>query len=121
MRALYFLVKHTLPHTTLYGPLLDFCMLQGCDYLSSLHVTGNAHYRSEQIIQDFLAELDAQINSEQLQASPYIALMADDISVSKETDLVCSICSFKCAFLKPVTDTSCSNQAELLLPMCLLI
>ena len=57
---------------------------------SSLHVAGNAHYRSERIIQEFLAELDVQINStilEQLQASPYIALMADettDISVSKE-------------------------------------
>lgn len=83
-------MKHALPHTTLYGPLLDFCSFQGCDYLFSLKVGGNAHYRSEQIIQEFLNELDAQISStilEQLQRSPYIALMADettDISVSKE-------------------------------------
>ena len=34
MRTLYFLVKHALLHTTLYGPLLDFCTLQGCDYLT---------------------------------------------------------------------------------------
>ena len=31
IRTLYFLVKHARPHTTLYGPLLDFCSLQGCD------------------------------------------------------------------------------------------
>ena len=89
MRTLYFLVKHALPHTTLYGPLLDFCTLQGCDYLSNLHIAGNAHYRNQRIVQEFLAELDAQISTilEQLQTSPYIALMADettDISVSKE-------------------------------------
>ena len=90
MRTVYFLVKHALPHTTLYSQLLDFCSFQGCDYLSSLNVGGNAHYRSEQIIQEFLTELDAQTSStilEQLQRSPYIALMADettDISVSNE-------------------------------------
>lgn len=37
LRSLYFLVKHSLPHTTLFGPFLDFCILQGCEYLSSLH------------------------------------------------------------------------------------
>ena len=88
MRTLYFLVKHALPHTTLYGPLLDFCSLQGCDYLSSLNIGGNAHYRSERIIQKFLTELDAQISStilEQLQRSPYInADETTDIAVSKE-------------------------------------
>ena len=90
LRSLYFLVKHSLPHTTLFGPFLDCCILQGCEYLSNLHLAGNAHYRSERVIQEFLEELGVHVFCtvlSQLQESPYIALMADettDIAVTKE-------------------------------------
>ena len=90
LRSLYFLVKHSIPHTTLFGPFLDFCILQGCEYLSNLHLAGNAHYRSERVIQEFLVELGTQVFRSmlsQLQDSPYIALMADettDIAITKE-------------------------------------
>ena len=90
MRSLYFLSKHSLPHTTLFGPFLDYCILQGCEYLSNLHLAGNAHYRSERIIQEFLAELGTEVFRgllSQLHDSPYIALIADEttnIAVTKE-------------------------------------
>ena len=38
MRSLYFPLKHSLPHTTLFGPFLDFCILQGCEYLSNIYL-----------------------------------------------------------------------------------
>ena len=90
LRSLYFLLKHSLPHTTHFGPFLEFCILQGCEYLSNLHSAGNAHYRSERVIQEFLNELGVHAFStllSGLQESPYIALMADettDIVVTKE-------------------------------------
>ena len=87
LRSLCFLVKHSLPHTSIFGPFLDFCILQGCEYLSSLHSAGNAHYRSERTIQEFLHELGTAVFSTRLQESPYIALMADettDIAMTKE-------------------------------------
>ena len=61
LRSLYFFVKHSLPHTTLFGPFLDFCILQGCEYLSNFHLAGNAHYRSERVVQEFLEELGTQV------------------------------------------------------------
>ena len=90
MRSLYFLLKPSLPHTTVFGPFLDFCILQGCEYLSNLHLAGNAHYQSERIIHEFLAEFGTQVFRgllSQLNDSLYIALMADettDIAVTKE-------------------------------------
>ena len=90
LRSLYFLVKHSLPHTTLFGPFLDFCILQGCEYLANLRSADNAHYRSERVIQEFLDELGAKRFGTMLSPlldSPYIALMADettDIGVTKE-------------------------------------
>lgn len=90
LRSLYFLVKHSLPHTTLFSPFLDFCILQGCGYLSNLHLAGNAHYRSDRVVQEFLEELGSEVFTtllSKLQESPYIALMADettDIAVTKE-------------------------------------
>ena len=35
LHSLYFLVKHCRPH--IFGPFLDFCILQGCEYFSNLH------------------------------------------------------------------------------------
>ena len=90
LRSLYFLVKHSLPHTTLFSPFLDFCILQGCGYLSNPHLAGNAHYRSDRVIQEFLEELGSEVFTtllSKLKESPYIALMADettDIEVTKE-------------------------------------
>ena len=83
-------MKHSLTHTTLFDPFLDFCILQSCEYLPNLHLAGNAHHRSERVIQEFLEELGIHKFLEpcsQLQESPYIALMADettDIAVTKE-------------------------------------
>ena len=53
LRSLYFLVKHSLPHTTLFGLFLDFCILQGCEYLPTLHLAGNAHHQSESYSRGF--------------------------------------------------------------------
>ena len=86
-------MKHSLPHTTLFGPFLDFCILQGCEYLSNLHLAGDAHYRSERVIHE---ELGTQVFStmlSQLQESPYIALMADETTYcrNKGAYLVCKV------------------------------
>ena len=90
LRSLYLLVKHSLPHTTLFSPFLDFYILQSCGYLSNPHLAGKAHYRSDRVVQEFLEVFSSEMFTtllSKLQESPYIALMADettDIAVTKE-------------------------------------
>ena len=53
-KALLWLSKEEVPHTTNFSSLLDLARQMGCDYLLHLGVSGNAKYRSERIVQEFL-------------------------------------------------------------------
>ena len=84
-----FLAKNELPHTTNFSSLVDFCINMGCSYLKELHRGGNASYRSEQVVSEFLFCLSESIKEEvllKMKNSPTISLMIDestDVAVLK--------------------------------------
>ena len=90
MECLYWLVKSEMPHTSLYGPMLEAIQFMGCDKLHHLKHGENAKYTSCRITQEFLEVMSDHIESVQLKAllnSPFYSLMVDettDISVVKE-------------------------------------
>ena len=90
MKCMYFLTKNELPHTTTFSELLDLAINLGSDYLRALRQAGNAHYRSEQIMSEFVQCLCKCIQEDvisDMQQSDSIALMVDestDISVLKQ-------------------------------------
>ena len=74
MKIIYWLAKEEVTHTTKYDSLLDLAISLGCNYLKELHVSDNAHYRSRQIVREFLQTLALQIEKDSLQelaSSPY--------------------------------------------------
>ena len=90
MECLYWLVKSEMPHTSLYGPLVQAVEFMVCDQLHNLKHGENAKYTSRRITQEFLQVMSDQIESVQLKAllsSPYYSIMVDettDISFVKE-------------------------------------
>ena len=90
LKCLYYLAKNELPHTTNFSSLIDLCVNMGCDYMKELHQGGNASYRSEQVISEFLFSLSDTIRQEvmsKMRNSPTISLMIDestDVSVLKQ-------------------------------------
>ena len=90
LRCMYFLTKNQLPHTTTFSELLDLAIDLGSDYLRALQQAGNAHYRSEQMMCEFVQCLSKciqeKVTSDMLQ-SDSISLMVDestDVSVLKQ-------------------------------------
>ena len=80
-------------HTTKFASLMQLCTNLGADYLTELHLGGNAHYTSEQIIADFLHCLSTVIEDllTLLKQSSFYALMIDEsteVSVLKQSVLV---------------------------------
>ena len=110
MECLYWLVKSEMPHTSLYGPMLEAVRFMGCNKLIHLHHGENSKYTSRRITQEFLHVMSGHIEEVQLRAllsSPYFSLMVDettDISVMKEMVLyarfVSSTSSVTSYFLK---------------------
>ena len=54
LKCMYFLTNNELPHTTTFSELLDLAIDLGSDYLQALRQAGNAHYRSEQIMYEYV-------------------------------------------------------------------
>lgn len=74
MKCLYFLVKHEMPHTTLFSPLRDFSIMMGNEKLSLLDRSKNVNYRSEQTIQEMLEAINCVMEAdviEEVSASPF--------------------------------------------------
>lgn len=73
---------------------MQLCTNLGADYLRDLHLGGNAHYTSEQMIAEFLHCLSTVIEEDMLtllKQSSFYALMIDertDVSVLKQLVLV---------------------------------
>ena len=81
LKCMYFLTKKGLPHTTTFSELLDLAIYLGSDYLRALRQAGNAHYRSEQIMGEFVQCLSKCMQSDS------ISLMVEestDVSVLKQ-------------------------------------
>ena len=96
-RSLYFLVKHHIPHTTMFEGLITLQIENGDIKLKNHreNCPRNATYESYATVVDLLASISKILESNLLssfQASPYFSLMADestDIS-SKEELSVCA-------------------------------
>lgn len=90
LKCVYFLVKSELPHTTNFSGLLDLAISLGCDYLRNLRQGGNASYRSDQIIAEFVQSLYDCVNErvlERMHKSDSISLMIDestDVAILKQ-------------------------------------
>ena len=90
LKCMYFLTKHELPHTTTFSGLLDLAIDLGSDYLRSLRQAGNAHYRSEQIMSEFVQCLARCIQEDviaKMRGSDTVRLMIDestDVSILKQ-------------------------------------
>ena len=50
LNCMYFLIRNEISHTTNFSGLIDLAIDLGSDYLCTLRQSGNAHYRSEQIM-----------------------------------------------------------------------
>ena len=87
---MYFLTKREIPHSTNFSALIDLAISLGCDYLWELHRGGNATYRSEQIIAEFVECLSSTIQENvlsKMHQSKSISIMVDestDVSVLKQ-------------------------------------
>ena len=90
LKCLYFLAKNELPHTTKFATLLDLAINLGCDYMKELRRGGNASYRSEQTVSEFLFSLSDCIKQDiltKMHKSSTISIMADestDIAILKQ-------------------------------------
>ncbi|XP_046555327.1 zinc finger protein 862-like [Haliotis rubra] len=80
-KVLYFLIKHHLPHMTLFKPLVNLCVELGAKNLANLSQAKNATYTSHVIIQDFI-DSQSDIVEEKIQAkmrsSESYGLMLDE-------------------------------------------
>ena len=90
LKCLYFLAKNKLPHTTKFATLLDLAINLGCDYMKELRRGGNASYRSEQTVSEFLFSLSDCIKQDiltKMHKSSTISIMTDestDIAILKQ-------------------------------------
>ncbi|KAE8293775.1 hypothetical protein D5F01_LYC06711 [Larimichthys crocea] len=90
LRAMYWLTTNEIPHTTNFSSLLDMMRGLGLSYLSHLNKAGNAHYTSEEIMQEMVQVLSDEprqhiFNS--MRKSRYFSLLIDettDIAVAKQ-------------------------------------
>ena len=79
LKAVYWLAKEEIAHTTKYASLIDLAKSLGCDYLKELNVGRNATYTSEMIIAEFLKCLPSVIEerlSSSIKTSPYIVFIS---------------------------------------------
>ena len=90
LKYLYYLAKNELAHTTNFSSLIDLCINMGCNYMKELRRGGNASYRSEQVISEFLCTLSDTVKEvvmTKMRDSPTFSLMIDestDVSVLKQ-------------------------------------
>ena len=81
LKCLYFLAKNELPHTTNFSSLLDLAISLGYDYMKELCHGGNASYRSEQTMAEFLFSLYKCIKKNvmtEMHRSSSISIMVDE-------------------------------------------
>lgn len=94
LKMVYWLAKEEVTYTTKFTSLMQLSISLGVDYLRALHLGGNAHYTSDQVIAEFLHCLSAVIEEDMLTSlrqSAYYTLMTDestDIAVLKLLVLV---------------------------------
>ncbi|XP_046571837.1 zinc finger protein 862-like [Haliotis rubra] len=93
-KVLYFLIKHNLPHTTLFGPLIDLCIELGAPNIANLYCGKNASYKGHRAIQEFV-ECQAEVVEEEVEKkmkeSTSFGLMLDeytDVSTRKHLAFV---------------------------------
>ena len=90
LKCLYYLAKNELAHTTNFSSLIDLYINMGCNYMKELRRGGNASYRSEQVISEFLCTLSDTVKEvvmTKMRDSPTFSLMIDestDVSVLKQ-------------------------------------
>ena len=97
LRAVYFLVKHRIPHTTVYLDLIELLVANG-DKILGQHLNecpGNAQYTSKFTVNKLVEAIDMWLESRLLQSlksSPYFSILADesqDISSQEELSICC--------------------------------
>lgn len=92
-KVLYFLIKHNLPHTTLFKPFIDLCIELGATNLPYLNKGKNATYTGHQVVNEFL-QCQADVVEEELDKiskSDGFGVMLDeytDVSARKHLALV---------------------------------
>ena len=90
LKAMYFLNKREIAHTTNFMPLLNLGISLGVTYLNDMHIGGNASCTPERTMQELERALDESVSMEtyqQLQMSPFFSLCVDkttDVSVTKQ-------------------------------------
>lgn len=85
-KVLHWLVKHNLPHTTLFESLVELVLAVDQDLLASVHKGGNAKYTSPQVVGELLTTMSDVVQEEtikELQNSPTFGLMLDEGSSAK--------------------------------------
>ena len=97
LRAVYFLVKHRIPHTTVFPDLLEFLVENG-DGVLGRHLNecpGNAQYTSKFSVNKLIEALDMWLDNKlirSLKSSPYFSILSDecqDISSQEELSICC--------------------------------
>ena len=87
LKAIYWLIKRSIAHTTNFESLIELVIDLGCKELQNLKIAKNATHTSEQTLQEFIFCLSQVIEEDILKEmadSPALALMVDestDISV----------------------------------------
>ncbi|XP_071138617.1 zinc finger protein 862-like [Mytilus edulis] len=93
-KVLYFLISHSLPHTTLFKPLVELCVELGAKNLPYLNKGQNASYTGHSIVNEFLscqAEVVENKVKNEINTSQSYGVMIDeytDISGRKHLALV---------------------------------
>ena len=110
-KVLYFLIEHNLPIHTLYKPLIELCIRLGATYLPNLSKSGNAHYTSNRIVDEFLycqSDVVQEKVEEKIKEGDIYDLMEDeytDVSARKHLAMVTRYIdhgSAKIAFLQDI-------------------
>ena len=110
-RVLYFLIEHNLPIHTLYKPLIELCIRLGATNLPNLSKSGNAHYTSNRIVDEFLdcqSDVVQEKVEEKIKEGDTYGLMVDeytDVSARKHLAMVTRYIdqgSAKIAFLQDI-------------------
>lgn len=93
-KVLYFLISHSLPHTTLFKPLVELCVELGAKNLPYLNKGQNASYTGHSIVNEFLscqAEVVENRVKHEINTSQSYGVMIDeytDISGRKHLAIV---------------------------------
>ena len=81
LKIIYWLVKEEIAHHTKYESLLQLAVSLNCDYLRELIVSGNAHYTSHRIINEFVHVLSACVEEDTLtkvKSSQFMGTLCDE-------------------------------------------